>query len=128
MGNIVNKFALQSDIEIQSRRAQNVDRKFAKAIRNVLKSNNKVIDCYLLDVRRLDTEEVIQIIALTVEDEAKDIDIVSQQLWEMLQKFPDRLEKTFMMSSITFKEQYSGTEFYVRSNASSIFSLFKKGK
>jgi hypothetical protein len=126
MQNTVNKFALQSDTEIQTRRAQNVDLQFSEAIRNVLKANNRVIDCYLLDARKPDTEEIIQIIALTVEDEAKDIDIVSQQLWEMLQKFPDRKGKTFMMSSVTFKDDYLGSEFYVRGGENTFSHLAKK--
>jgi len=126
MQNPVTKFALQSDVEIQTRRAQSVDPQFAEAIRDVLKENNKVIACYLLDARKPDSEEMIQIIALTVEDDEKDIDFVSQQLWEMLQKFPDHVATTFMMSSVSFEEQYSGSEFYVRNSINSIFSRFTK--
>ena len=126
MQNTITKFALQSDIEIQIRRAQNVDPQFAEAILNVLNANNSVVDCYLLDARKPDAEEIIQIIALTVEDEEKGIDIVSQQLWDMLQKFPDRVAKTYMMSSHTFKEQYLGTEFYVRDKTNSTFFHFAK--
>lgn len=110
----VNKFTLQSDITIQTRRAQAVDPQFAEAIRQVLRANNKVIACYLLDARKPNSEEITQIIALTVEDEAENLDVVSQQLWEMLQKFPSRATKTFMMSSVNFKDRYFGSEFYIR--------------
>lgn len=109
------KFTLRSDVEIQTRRAQSVDAQFADAIRDILKRNDQVIACYLLDARKPDADDIIQIIALTVEDEANDTDFVAQQIWElMLQKFPDRVGKTFMMSSVTFKERYSGFEFYLR--------------
>ena len=114
MENQVNRFTLQSDITIQTRRAQAVEPQFADAIRQVLKMNHKVIACYLLDARKPDTEEIIQIVALTIEDEINNIDIVAQQLWEMLQKFPDRTLKTFMMSSVNFRDRYLGSEFYIR--------------
>src|SRR5688572_33431144 len=104
MQNPVNKFTLESDEAIQTRRAQAVDPQFTEAIYQVLKANNKVVDCYLLDARKPNAEEIIQIIALTVENEEKDLDYVSQQLWEMIQKFPDRAGKTFMMSSVNFKD------------------------
>ena len=110
----VNKFALQWDVTMQTRKAQAVDPQFAEAIGQVLRVNNKVIACYLLDARKPNSEEIIQIIALTVEDEAKDLDIVAQQLWEMLQKFPDHVTKTFMMSSVNFRDRYVGSEFYIR--------------
>ena len=127
MQNQIPKLTLQSDVEIQTRRAQSVNPQFAEAIREVLKTNNEVIACYLLDARKPDSDEIIQIIALTVENEAKDIDFVSQKLWEMmLEKFPDRVATTYIMSSATFKERYSGFEFYVRSSANSILSRLKR--
>ncbi len=114
MENQVNRFTLQSDITIQARRAQAVEPQFADAIRQVLKMNNKVIACYLLDARKPDSENIIQIIALTIEDEINNIDVIAQQLWEMLQKFPDRALKTFVMSSVNFRDTYFGSEFYIR--------------
>ncbi len=126
MQNPVNKFTLESDETIQTRRAQAVDQKFAEAIHQVLQANNKVVACYLLDARKPNAEETIQIIALTVENEENDLDFVSQQLREMIQKFPKHLGKTFMMSSVNFKDDYLGSEFYVRGSENTMFSRFTK--
>jgi hypothetical protein len=114
MQNPVNKFILQSDEMIQTRRAQTVDPQLAGAIRQACTANSNVIACYLLDARKPNTNDIVLIIAVTVEDETKNIDLVAQQLWEMLQRFPTYLSKTFIMSSVNFRDRYFGSEFYIR--------------
>jgi hypothetical protein len=114
MQNQMNKFVLQSDEVIQTRRAQAVDPVFAEAIRQVLKANSQVIGGYFLDARKPNSEGTFFILALTLEDESKDLDLVAQQIWDMLQQFPQHKFKTFMMSSVPFKDRYGGSEFYIR--------------
>ena len=114
MQNQMNKFVLKSDTVIQTRRAQAVDPTFAESIRQVLEANRQVIAGYLLDAREPNSEGTFLILALTLEDERKDLDLVTKQLWEMLEQFPQHKFKTFMMSSVPFKDRYSGSEFYLR--------------
>ena len=84
------------------------------AILKACKANNNIIACYLLDGRKPESEEIILIIAVTVEDETNKMDFVAQQLWEMLQQFPHQASKTFIMSSSPFKGSHNGSEFYIR--------------
>ena len=110
----MNKFVLKSDVAIETRRAQGVDPKFYESIRGVLKTNRKVIAGYLLDARKPNDEETFLIIALTLEDERKDYDLIARQLWDMLQQFPQYIFKTFITSSAPIKDTYFGCEFYIR--------------
>lgn len=114
MNKTVPRFQLEADITIQTRRAQVIDAQFAEAIRQVCRENSNIVACYLLDARKPEAEEIVTIIAVTVENEAKNIETVAQQFWEMIQAFPQQVARTFIMSSANFRDGYSGSEFYVK--------------
>ena len=107
-------FVLTSETKIQTRRAQAVDADLATAIRGYCESIPYIVACYLLDARKPDTEEIVLIIAVTLEDEAAQFAWVGQQFQAMLQRFPAHASKTFITGSAEFAEGYAGTEFYVR--------------
>ncbi|HSP61481.1 MAG TPA: hypothetical protein VLQ90_00710 [Pyrinomonadaceae bacterium] len=54
------------------------------------------------------------IVALTVDDEAQDMEAAAQQVQIILRQFPTQAPKTFIMSSASFVESYAGAEFYSR--------------
>lgn len=107
-------FVLTSQTAIQTRRAQAVDAELATAIRGYCESIPYIIACYLLDARKPDTEEIVLIIAVTLEDEAAQLVWVGQQFQAMLQRFPSHASKTFITGSSQLAQGYAGTEFYVR--------------
>jgi hypothetical protein len=111
---VPGKFALQSDVTIQTRRAQAVDEQLAAAVKNVCEANPQIIACYLLDARKPESGEMTLLIALTFDDEAAQMDLAGLQFQAMLRQFPVFAPKTFIMSSRAFVKKYKGAEFYVR--------------
>jgi hypothetical protein len=107
-------FVLTSETTIQTRRAQTVDAELATAIRGYCESIPYIIACYLLDARKPDTEEIVLIIAVTLDDEAAHLVWVGQQFQAMLQRFPAQAGKTFIKGSGELTDRHAGTEFYVR--------------
>jgi hypothetical protein len=114
MSQIPGMFVLTSEVPIQTRRAQAVDADLAAAIRGYCESIPYIIACYLLDARKPDTDEIVLLIAVTLDDEAAHLVWVGQQFQAMLQRFPAQAGKTFITGSVEFAQSYAGTEFYVR--------------
>jgi hypothetical protein len=114
MPSIPGKLKLASKVEVQVRRAQVVDPQLARAIRRTCQSNRCIGACYLLDVRKPDTEDIHLMIALTLDDEASNMDSVAQQFQKMLEQFPNQAPKTWIMSSAKYVERFRGTEFYLK--------------
>jgi hypothetical protein len=108
------RIELESDITLQFRLAEEVDSELARAVQRVCEQCRQVSACYLLDARRPDTGEMALIIALTVDDEAQDMDVAAHQVQTILRQFPAQAPKTFIMSSASFVESYAGAEFYSR--------------
>jgi hypothetical protein len=114
MSKVPGKFALTSEVMIQTRRAQAVDARLAEAVRRTCVASEYIAACYLLDARKPETGEMALIIALTLDDEAARMDLVAQQFQTMLREFPAQASNTFIMSSARFAHDYAGAEFYVR--------------
>jgi len=114
MSHDLGKFLLTADTTFQFRRAQGLDARLAKEIRSVCEASEQINACYLLDARKPDTEEMVLIIAVTLDEEAKYMDLVAQQFQAILQQFPIYSSKTFIMSSASFIDRYAGTEFYAK--------------
>jgi hypothetical protein len=114
---IPGKFALASDVALQTRRAQAVDAQLAGAIRRTCEGIPQLAACYLLDARKPETAETALLIAVTLDDEAAHMDLVAQQFQAMLRQFPTHASKTFIMSSAQFVHNYAGAEFYVKQAA-----------
>ena len=112
-----NKFVLTSEVTLQTRRAQAVDAQFAAAVRRTCKATPQLAACYLLDARKPETRETALVIAVTLDDEAAHMDSVAQQFQAMLREFPIQAPKTVIMSSASFIDRHTGTEFYTREAA-----------
>jgi hypothetical protein len=117
MAPVPGKFALTSKVTLQTRRAQAVDAQLATAIRRTCEASPQLAACYLLDARKPETGEMALIIAVTLADEAADMDSIAQQFQAMLRQFPTHASKTYIMSSARFARDYAGAEFYVRQAA-----------
>jgi hypothetical protein len=114
MPKVPGKFALTSEVTLQTRRAQAVDAQLARAIRRTCEGIPQLAACYLLDAHKTETGEAALIIAVTLADEAAHMDLVAQQFQAMLRQFPTHASKTFIMSSAQFAHRYAGAEFYVK--------------
>ena len=114
MASIPGKLRLIRKVDVQTRRAQAVDRQLARAIRSACQSNRCIAACYLLDARKPEKDEIFLFIAVTVDDEAAHMDSVAQQFQTMLRQFPIQAQKTYIMSSARFIKRHAGTEFYSR--------------
>jgi hypothetical protein len=110
---VPGKFVLKSAVTIQTRRAQAVDPLLAAAIRRTCEASQHIAACYLLDARKPDTGETGLIIAMTLDDEAAHLDLVTLEFQAMLRQFPAQALMTVIMSSASFTE-YAGSEFYIR--------------
>lgn len=122
---VPEKFTLTSDVKLQTRRAQAVDTELAETIRRTCNGIPQLSAYYLLDARKPETQETALIIAVTLDDEAAQMDFVAQQFQAMLRKFLTQASKIFLMSSAQFAHKYAGAEFYVRKKRTGIFSLFR---
>jgi hypothetical protein len=111
---VPGKMALPSAVTIQTRRAQHVEEPLGEAIRRVCRENSAITACYLLDARKPDADETGLIIALTVDDEAHQMDQLARQFQQMLRGFPERAPNTMIMSSASFLPRHEGAEFYSR--------------
>ena len=114
MSQTPGKFALTSEVTIQTRRAQAVDAQLAAAVRRTCEAIPQLAACYLLDARKPETGETALIIATTLDDEAAHFDSVAQRFQAMLRQFPSQATNTYIMSSARFAPNYAGAEFYVR--------------
>ena len=111
------KFALNSDVTLQTRRAQSVNPQLADAIQCTCEANQQIVACYLLDARKPETGEIGFIIAVTLAAKTESLDSVAQQFQEMLRHFPIQARNTIIMSSEIFTDRHAGTEFYAKNGA-----------
>ena len=109
---VPGKFAIASDTTVQFRRASTLKPQFTEAIRNVCESNDTIDSCYLLDVRKPNTEEIALHIAITTSDKSQNLDSIALQFQRVLQDFPEQASKTYICSSAPFLERCEGFEFY----------------
>lgn len=114
MNGMPQKFILTADETWQFRRAQSVHEPLAQAVRRVCEADARLRACYFLDARKKGGADVKLVIALSLDDEAKDMEHVVIQLQEVLREFPEITENTVIMSAKRFEQDYSGAEFYVR--------------
>src|SRR5260370_39068443 len=114
MPSLPGKIELDSDVTLQFCLTEEVDPELAHAVQRVCEQCRQVSACYLLDARRPDTRETALIIALTVDDEAQDMDVAARQGQAILRQFAAQAPKTFIIASSSFLETYAGTELYSR--------------
>lgn len=107
------KLVLESNVTIQTRRAQAVEAQLATAIRRTCQEIPELAACYLLDARQPETGTTALIIAITIDEPAR-MDSIGEQFQRMLRQFPSHAGKTYIMSSDKFAAEYAGAEFYIR--------------
>jgi hypothetical protein len=117
---LAGKIKLTQDVPLQTRRAQALPAPLADAIHAVCRARTEISACYVLDVRKPETEEVGLIIAVTVDDEVRNLDEVAQAFQIALHDFPEQAHKTFIMSAVTFLPQHEGAIFYARTRRPTI--------
>jgi hypothetical protein len=110
---VPGKLVLESNLTIQTRRAQAVDAQLATAIRRTCQEIPALAACYLLDAREPETGKTALIIATTLDEPAR-MDSVGERFQTMLRQFPSHAGKTYIMSSDNFAAEYAGAEFYIR--------------
>jgi hypothetical protein len=109
------EFILSADETWQFRRAQSVPESLAQGVRHVCEANARIRACYFLDARRQAGADVKLVIALSLDNEAKNMKQVVTQFQEVLREFPEIAENTAIMSANRFEQDHAGAEFYVRS-------------
>jgi hypothetical protein len=117
MDELPQKFVFRKTETWQFRRAQSLSAPFAQAVRRVCEANRHIQACYLLDTRKEEGSDLKLTIALSLDDEATQMDSAVIQLQEMLREFPEVARNTAIMSAKPFEQDYAGAEFYFRSNS-----------
>jgi hypothetical protein len=103
-----------SDVTIQLGRPQSLDPRFTEGIQRFCQQSPQIAACYILDARRPSTGELTMIIAVTLDDEAKQLDRVIDQLKAILPDLPSQAERTMIMGATPLLLSYAGEEFYLR--------------
>jgi hypothetical protein len=98
----------------QFQRAQAIDDSMAEAIRRVCRDNPSISACYLLDAEMTDPNEKLLLLALTVDDEKRNMDSIAWQVQSMLRAFPQQAESTFTTPSTRFLPAHEDALFYSR--------------
>ena len=106
------RLVVPADCKIQTRRAQTVCEDLSSAIRCVCLETPDILACYLLEARIPDSTETSLIIAVTVNNESRNLGRVAESMQQMLRQFPEEACNTVIMSSSQFVEKYRGSEFY----------------
>jgi hypothetical protein len=108
------KFILTKDQPVMTRRAQSIEPRLSEALLRACRASPEVSACYLLDVKKPNSDDQALHIALTVDDEARCMDQVAQRFWSEIRHFPERAGRIFVLSSKRIADDYAGSEFYLR--------------
>lgn len=115
MSSAPGKFILTKAETWQFRRAQSVDSRLAAALRQICEANQVIRSCFLLDSRKSEASSEVKLtIAISLDDEARDMNDVVIQLQRALREFPETAQNTAIMSAKPFERAYVGAEFYRR--------------
>ena len=106
-----------SEVTIQLGRPQSLDPRFTEGIQRFCQASPHIAACYILDARRPATGELTMIIAVTLDDEASQLDGVISQLKAVLPQLPAQAERTMITGTTPVLQRYAGDEFYLRHDA-----------
>jgi len=106
-----------SEVTIQLGRPQSLDPRFTEGIQRFCQASPHIAACYILDARRPATGELTMIIAVTLDDEASQLDGVISALKAVLPQLPAQAEKTMITATTPILQSYAGDEFYLRRDA-----------
>jgi len=108
------KYALQENETWQFRKAQTIPTLLGDLIQRVCRSEKAVKACYVLDARRNDNDEIKIVIALAIEDDARQMDRIVSRLQTELDAIPDAYRTVAIMPARRFEQHFSGAKFYSR--------------
>jgi hypothetical protein len=103
-----------SEVTIQLGRPNSLDPRFTEGIQRFCQESPHISACYIVDARRPSTGEVTMIIAVTLDDEAKQLEGVVTQFKALLLQLPSQAERTMITATTPVIQSYAGEEFYLR--------------
>jgi hypothetical protein len=103
-----------SEVTIQLGRPQSLDPRFTEGIQAFCRQTPQIAACYILDARRPATDELTMIIAVTLDDEASQLDGVISGFKTVLAQLPYQAEKTVISAATPILLHYAGEAYYSR--------------
>ena len=91
-----------------------LDPRFTEGIQRFCQETPHIAACYILDVRRPATGELTMIIAVTLDDEASQLDETINRLKALLPQLPSQAERTMITATTPMLLSYAGEEYYRR--------------
>jgi len=110
-----NKLTLSRDTSVLTRCAQSLDAELSKLLLLVCANNFAIRACYILEAQKPGDNDIKFLVAVSLENEAQELDEVAGQFQGALRQFPTFAEKVFIMSANqSLFSEYQGQEFYRR--------------
>src|SRR5437660_9019141 len=106
-----------SDVTIQLGRPMSLDPRFTEGIQRFCQETPHIAACYVLDARRPATGELTMIIAVTLDDEATQLETVISGFKAVLPQLPSQAEKALITGTTPLLLSYAGEGFYLRAVA-----------
>ena len=103
-----------SEVTIQLGRPMSLDPRFTEGIQRFCLQTPQIAACYILDARRPATGELTMIIAVTLDDEAKQLADVITAFKNLLPELPSQAERTMITATTPMLLNYAGEEYYRR--------------
>jgi len=108
-----------SEVTIQLDRPMSLDPRFTEGIQRFCQDTPQIAACYILDARRPATGELTMIIAVTLDDDAKQLDGIINLFKALLAQLPSQAERTMITGTTPMLLSYAGEEYYRRGGAPS---------
>jgi hypothetical protein len=93
-----------------------LDPRFTEGIQAFCRQTSQISACYILDARRPSTGELTMVIAVTLDDEASQLDGVIAAFKGILAQLPSQAEKTIISATTPLLLQYAGEAYYSRAS------------
>ena len=105
-----------SEVTIQLGRPMSLDPRFTEGIQAFCQQTPQISACYILDARRPSTGELTMVIAVTLDDEAAQLDGVITGFKGILAQLPSQAEKTIISATTPLLLHYAGEAYYSRAS------------
>jgi hypothetical protein len=105
-----------SEVTIQLGRPMSLDPRFTEGIQTFCQKTPQISACYILDARRPSTGELTMVIAVTLDDEASQLDGVITGFKGILAELPSQAERTIISATTPLLLHYAGEAYYNRAS------------
>src|ERR1043166_2526594 len=105
-----------SEVTIQLGRPMSLDPRFTEGIQAFCQKTPQISACYILDARRPSTGELTVLIAVTLDDEASQLDGVIIGFKGILGELPSQAERTIISATTPLLLHYAGEAYYSRAS------------